>query len=366
IGFIGPGKFGLHPSLKSRIQTMVTTILLPYNFGKNQHIPIDDEKKESLKKLLSHFQAPIRYAFAYGSGVFPQKGYENAKANIFFYFWLAYMTISTKANQHRNHYSFVGMFGSRAVAMLQEKIDAGVYFNPYVEIDGMLIKYGVVSIDTLCKDLLDWDTLYVSGRMHKPIKILKDNARVRLANQVNLVSAFRTALLLLPKNFTAEELYIKIAELSYQGDFRRYVGENPKKVHNIVLRQMDNFSLLYGGIVTQFPNVEHIGNDLFQQNDDPKIRARLVQNLPRTLKGKIKEKHRNQLLRIGQHLPQDDFSACKSIASSPDCIKYLNSGITEIVFWPALTQSTKGVLTAGFYNSSRYIGNKLIKWARRK
>src|SRR4051794_36904661 len=47
------------------------------NFGKNQNLPIDDEFKEQLKKVLHNFQAPIRYSIAYGSGVFPQKGYDD-------------------------------------------------------------------------------------------------------------------------------------------------------------------------------------------------------------------------------------------------------------------------------------------------
>lgn len=34
-----------------------------------------------------------------------------------------------------------------------------------------LVKYGIIDINTLCQDLLDWDTLYVSGRMHKPVCI---------------------------------------------------------------------------------------------------------------------------------------------------------------------------------------------------
>ena len=47
---------------------------LPLNFGANQHISIDDTLKESLRAILWKFNAPIRYAFAYGSGVFQQAG----------------------------------------------------------------------------------------------------------------------------------------------------------------------------------------------------------------------------------------------------------------------------------------------------
>lgn len=84
------------------------------------------------------------------------------------------------------------------------------------------------------------------------MRILLDDARVRLANQVNLASAFRTSLLLLPEHFTELELYEMIASISYMGDFRMQVGENPLKVRNIVSAQLPQFRRLYGGLVKSF------------------------------------------------------------------------------------------------------------------
>jgi translocator assembly and maintenance protein 41 len=122
---------------------------------------------------------------------------------------------SLNLHQHRDHYSALGSLGSAAVSAVQDKWGAGVYFNPYVTVNGTLIKYGVVNLDTLCTDLSEWTTLYLAGRLQKPVKILRDDARVRLANQVNLLSALRTALLLLPPSFTEQELYGMIASISY-------------------------------------------------------------------------------------------------------------------------------------------------------
>lgn len=85
------------------------------------------------------------------------------------------------------------------------------------------IKYGVTTVDNLCSDLLQWNTLYLSGRMHKPVRIIRDDARVRLTQQVNLVSALRVALLTLPSHFHEDELFARMAGFSYGGDPRMSV-----------------------------------------------------------------------------------------------------------------------------------------------
>lgn len=188
---------------------------------------------------------------------------------------------------HRKHYSLLSrIMGSIGVSLLQKR-GAGLWYNPYVQMDEevgfpflslfthsaklisvpQLIKYGVMDVDTLCQDLLDWDTLYISGRMHKPVALLTTDARVRLAQQVNLTSALRTSLLLLPESFTEIELYTQIASLSYTGDFRMTVpgGENSSKVRNIVLGQREMFRRLYSGLVRSLGtvHVEEMRNDRF-------------------------------------------------------------------------------------------------------
>lgn len=45
------------------------------SFGKNQIIQVDDAVRKELEAIVATFKAPIRYAFAYGSGVFKQTGY---------------------------------------------------------------------------------------------------------------------------------------------------------------------------------------------------------------------------------------------------------------------------------------------------
>lgn len=191
------------------------------------------------------------------------------------------------------------LMGSDAVAWMQEKgIGAGVWFNVEVEVNGKILKYGTISVDTLCRDMLDWETLYISGRTQKPVRILHDDARVRLANQVNLASALRTALLLLPESFTEVQLFEEIAGLSYRGDFRMKVGENPLKVRNIVEAQLDSFRSLYGGLLKSFWKSVHVigevheggaeaGVRLIRQDRSAAQRAHIAKKLPVGLKGKV-------------------------------------------------------------------------------
>ncbi|KAL7627789.1 Mitochondrial translocator assembly and maintenance protein 41 [Parahypoxylon ruwenzoriense] len=394
---------------------------LPYtNFGVNQHMVINQEFKEVLRHLLWRFRAPIRYAFAYGSGVFPQseggaaseaeikavhpkapvavqKAQDGSPKMIDFIFGVSFTQHwhSLNLTQHRDHYSMLGSLGSAAVTYVQDKWGAGVYFNPYVTVDGILIKYGVVNIDTLCRDLSEWDTLYLAGRLHKPVKILRDDPRVRLANQINLLSALRTALLLLPPTFTEQELYATIAGISYLGDPRMaFPTENPKKVANIVNHNMLNFRRLYAPLVGSLPNViyddpacskpnwiENADSVLkLQQDMDPIKRGNMVRRLPKAFRAKLYFEYQKKF-----QIPQLEFDKMmeESKDEDADSFKRQQGGgfeqriaqdapeslrsnvrgvIKKTINWPSTTQSMKGFVTSGFRRSARYLGEKMSKY----
>lgn len=66
------------------------------------------------------------------------------------------------------------------------------------------IKYGVISMGDLLRDLWTWDSLVVAGRLHKPVcHIIKDPA-VMKAVAVNLHASVATSLLLLPRDFSTQ------------------------------------------------------------------------------------------------------------------------------------------------------------------
>ncbi|KAI1113425.1 mitochondrial matrix Mmp37 [Nemania sp. NC0429] len=394
---------------------------LPYeNFGVNQHMIIDREFKEVLRQLLWKFRAPIRYAFAYGSGVFPQstggtatdaeigavhpraplavqKAQNGSPKMIDFIFGVSHTQHwhSLNLTQHRDHYSALGSLGSGAVSYVQDKWGAGVYFNPYVTVEGIQIKYGVVSLDTLCRDLSEWNTLYLAGRLHKPVKILRDDPRVRLSNQINLLSALRTALLLLPPTFTEQELYGTIAGISYLGDPRMALPtENPKKVSNIVSHNMLNFRRLYAPLVESLPNVvfndpackdpDWVANTdavlKLEQDMDPVKRGNMVRRLPKAFRAKLYFEYQKQF-----QIPQLEFNKMmeenknentgsfkrqqggrfeqRIVQQPPEGLRdTVRSIIKKTIYWPSVSQSVKSFVTAGFSRGFRYLGEKFDKY----
>ncbi|KAK3318999.1 mitochondrial matrix Mmp37-domain-containing protein [Apodospora peruviana] len=395
---------------------------LPHaNFGVNQHMPFNAEFKEVLKQIPWAFRAPIRYAFAYGSGVFPQsrsngrvptaeeiraihpkapmaiqRAQDGTPKMIDFIFGVSHTQHwhSLNMKQHRDHYSALASLGSGAVSYVQDNMGAGVYFNPYIVVNGILIKYGVVQLSTLEKDLTQWDTLYLAGRLHKPVKILRDDPKIRLANQMNLISALRTALLLLPPKFTEEELYGTIAGISYLGDPRmRLPTENPSKVKNIVGNNMANFRRLYLPLIETLPNVEYtdpgtkeedwVWDDKslkLAQDMDPVKRGNMVRRLPKAFRSKLYFQYQKKFA-----IPQQDFDKMMEESKNEDAIafkrregggferriaqdspeelrQYIRTVIKQTIGWPATTQSLKGPLTSGFRRTIRYLMEKFGKY----
>ncbi|KAG8528217.1 uncharacterized protein KY384_007134 [Bacidia gigantensis] len=386
------------------------------NFGVNQHIVINQEFKEALRQILWQFKAPIRYAFAYGSGVFPQTASRHPKPTaahpdpspaiskvqggngkmIDFIFGVSYTQHwhSLNLHQHRNHYSLLGSLGSSAVSHVQDKWGAGVYFNPFITINGTLIKYGVVNLDTLYRDLSQWDTLYLAGRLQKPVKILRDDPRVRLANQVNLISAVRTALLLLPPKFTEEDLYKTIAGFSYLGDPRMSLGaENLNKVTNIVRHQLVNFRRLYAPLIENLPNVSFQDSRCtspswmeddetsakLEQDMDPQKRGNMVRRLPKSFREKIYFQYQSkyqipgaEFTKMMEQSSDDDPSRVKRslggqferrIAGEEQIslTQEVSTALKSITSWPSYGQTAKALLTSGFGRSWRYVSEKRQK-----
>jgi translocator assembly and maintenance protein 41 len=394
---------------------------LPHRqFGYNQFVGVNNESIEftkCLQVMTRTFHAPIAYAFAYGSGVFSQSGSPPTPSSlsphpnppeavtnwqkgggkmIDLIFGVSHTQHwhSLNLRQHPQHYSALGRLGSGAVSYVQDSIGAGVYFNPYITINGTLVKYGVVNLETLRNDLSEWSTLYLAGRLQKPVKIIRDSPKVRLANQVNLISALRAALLMLGPTFSEKELYTKIAGLSYMGDPRMDIGgEDPNKVRNIVTNQMTSFRQLYAPLVAELPNASFDGaqsstrgwlynadaasDTAMSQDMDPVRRGNMVRRLPEAFRTRLYMEYRKKWQIPGREFDRimdesrdedaegfrrrDGGQFDRRIANEEDVPAAVGRCVRQTVAWPSLSQSVKAIATAGIGRSWRYAREKRAK-----
>ncbi|KAJ2927490.1 hypothetical protein H1R20_g9606, partial [Candolleomyces eurysporus] len=365
-------KYRLYPQPRPAVSHRHSPLpKLPPTFGRNQLLPVSNSTRALLESIVAKFDAPIRYAFAYGSGVFEQDGYaENKKEGkegpmLDFMFAVTHPAHfhSINMQQFPSHYPLhARVFGSSYITKLQE-ISPGVWFNPYVTMNGVTIKYGVTTVDNLCADLLNWRTLYLAGRMHKPLRIIKDDARVRLTQQVNLTSAVRAALLTLPSNFSENELFERIAGISYTGDPRMLLpAENRGKVVNIVSKQGPQFKELYHRLVVALPGVHWSPNSSsIEQDISPKARSAHLKKLPLGLLSRVKQNY-EQKGAVDKELESDEAAYWVKLAGDEQLSQVLRQELAGIVRYPATVQSVKGIASAGVGKSLRYGAAKVNKW----
>jgi translocator assembly and maintenance protein 41 len=261
----------------------------------------------------------MRCAFAYGSAVFRQHTREKGKMlDLIFAVDDAELWHAENMKTNWHHYSFLRRCGSDVVAKVQ-RAGGGVYYNTLVEIDSQVVKYGVICIEDLLDDLLKWKWLYISGRLQKPVVFLTDvHAEPDLNEAVtyNLSSAACCAVLMMEDDvpFTCSELFSTVAGLSYKGDFRMFVGEDKKKVTNIVRGSLTEFQDLYSPFLT----------DLVDYLPDNKM----IKKVGITVES------------CQDHLPE-------VIQQSILHGESLQSALTRIVRRSSIQQSLKGILTAG-------------------
>lgn len=98
-----------------------------------------------LESIVADFNAPIRYAFAYGSGVFEQDGYESERGApmLDFIFAVTHPAHfhSINMSQYPSHYAmYARTLGSSFVTRVQE-FGPGVWFNAFVKVKGRVCEF---------------------------------------------------------------------------------------------------------------------------------------------------------------------------------------------------------------------------------
>ncbi|XP_054752297.2 phosphatidate cytidylyltransferase, mitochondrial-like [Lytechinus pictus] len=309
-------------------------------------------------RILGRFPREISLAFAYGSGAFKQLGNDNKDNMLDFIFVVDNPEEWHRKNiqENRKHYSSLAALGHDRIAAIQDRLGAGVYFNTLVECESRLIKYGVVKTDTLVQELINWNNLYLSGRLHKPVHVIKrmQNSALYNAMRRNQQSAVYTSLLLLPEQFSEEELFITIAGLSYSGDFRMVVGENKNKVANIVKPNLQTFRKYYHDMMDNTENTHwNKQSSSIEQDCSPAALFSHMSALPKNLQ--------RQICRLEGSKTEDHLDVLRRLARDRQCKEYIHKGVQRIVATSSLSQSIKGIFTAGFSKTLTYSKQKLMK-----
>lgn len=325
---------------------------------------------DTLRHIARRFPTSVQpqMAFAYGSGVFQQTDHAPMTSNMIDMCFVIDSSdvVSWHAENlelNGNDYSFLKYLGPQRIGAIQESsFGAKVYFNTLVRTsDSYLIKYGVLSTEALITDLLDWSTLYVAGRLHKPVAYLKDatNEDVKSAIKINLENAVHTALLLLPEQFNEFQLFSTLTALSYTGDIRMGIAENDNKVANIVTANLEHFRDLYSAPLEQPHIKQYIDYDesskLYVQDTNSNTLYHHLNYLPHDLISKIVNEynkdgsHRDR--EEVMHILKEDFRLNQKV----------QRGLRGIIQESSWKQTAKGVLTAGAKKSLSYAGQKLAK-----
>ncbi|KAA0708030.1 Phosphatidate cytidylyltransferase, mitochondrial [Triplophysa tibetana] len=318
------------------------------------------------RRILSLFPQDISLAFAYGSAVFRQTGTSQGQVgkNMLDFIFAVDDPVTWHTKnliENRKHYSLLKHLGPKRISNIQNDHGAGIYFNTLVPADNRVIKYGVISTDTLMDDLFNWKTLYVAGRLHKPVRILLQNGsgKLRAALVGNLKSAVIASFLMLPESFSEEDLFLQIAGLSYSGDFRMVIGEDKSKVSNIVKDNMPHFRKLYNNILQECPHVvykpqqgrlEVRGVMYWLTISCADLNSTLHANITRLVDPPGKNRDVEEIL--------------LQVAQDPDCGSVVQHGISSIVKTSSITQSAKGIATAGLFKTVSYSVKKLQKMWR--
>lgn len=274
----------------------------------------------------------IEFAIGYGSGVMEHGNHENQPGlDLIFVVRNALRFHTLNLEKFPKDYSLLKYLGSPSITALQ-RTGGAISYNLLTHMERRL-KYGIISKEDFIKDLEEWNLLYTAGRVHKPYYTIKSpSADIAPFLKENLHYAFRMAVLLLAKDeLTHKEIFEKITALSYMGDPR---PEDPKKIKNIVSKNLDAFHALYKEVLTEeVPDIQDNSHIILPENHRKTFHEKIPQ-------------------RIKAHLPK------LSPQITPEVFESI---IQTIVRRPAFIQILKGAITSNPAESIPYACKKIKK-----
>lgn len=191
--------------------------------------------------------------YGYGSSLFKQEGQEQSKSSMID---LVFLVEDLKSwhlqNIQKNpkDYSFTGRLYIKLSNLKKLKGHNKITYLSYIKDGDLMFKYGIMELEDFLQSLSEWDSFFVAGRFQKPIVNIASNMYVnrRLIDgtiKYNRDCALRIACLFCDSIVSVEKIYTTLCGLSYHGDIRMKLAENPDKVKNIVNGSYGEFLEMY-------------------------------------------------------------------------------------------------------------------------
>ena len=196
---------------------------------------------------------------------------------------------------------------------------------------------GIINKNDLLNDLCNWKNFYMAGRFQKQMLTIKSDDEIDKAILENRKNAIVTSLLMINnQKATLYDLLKTICSLSYLGDVRMGIAENPHKIDNLVKGGYEEFKEMYKN--DDLYILDQNGHVII--NYDNLLAS--IESLPTSLR---------------KYLDNNAFSKEDLINIKNLIVTYfqeMNKGITT-------AQTLKGILTTGPINSALYVGEKIKK-----
>ncbi|XP_058228863.1 phosphatidate cytidylyltransferase, mitochondrial isoform X2 [Hemibagrus wyckioides] len=321
------------------------------------------------RRILSQFPQDISLAFAYGSGVFKQAGASQGQMRnnmLDFVFAvddpITWHTMNLIDN--RRHYSFLKYLGPRHISNIQNDYGARVYYNTLVPSEERVTdqvrrhQHGCPDgrLASLENDVYSRQTAQTcadSGAEGEHEAASCSGSQSEECSNRLLPHASRE--FLRGRAFPQHRWTLVL---------RMVIGEDKSKVSNIVKDNMEHFRILYNNILQECPQVVYKPQQgKLEVDKSPDGQFTQLMALPRTLQ--------QQITRLvdppGKN--RDVEEILLQLAHDPDCGLLVQQGISTIVKTSSITQSAKGVATAGLVKTVSYSVKKLRKmlkgWRRK-
>jgi translocator assembly and maintenance protein 41 len=150
-----------------------------------ENLNLKQKLKEKINRNFPFHE--IKFAYAYGSAVIPQKDHTGKMVDIFFIVEDLKKFHSDNLRRNKQHYSSLAKCSSITTLEKVNRSGTGIYYNPSVLLENdLLIKYGVISEKDFINHLSLWDNLFIAGRFHKPVlSILKEDLSIEAVIRKN-------------------------------------------------------------------------------------------------------------------------------------------------------------------------------------